>query len=463
MVLSVLAALAAGSTACTAEDGKPPDARPSAVRVDRRSVGERLAKESLRLADTDPRLSMAFALEAAELTQSPQVAAALNRLRKPHRIMSFKIGSSPVQALRLGGERRFLIGGDTSGEVRVWDAYNGRTRLSARVQGAVTEVALSYEADLAAIRSASGEVRVWDLGTGRLVRRFESVSSRTGGLAFVPTPEEELLAFSGRDGTVQLWTTKKWDRKTTLGPAGGSADLSWFLDERMMPVLATLSLHGDVEAWDLDSGRRLGIVRVPVNSDASQAEFVLDTEGHGDDTAVVSDGVTTWVMWLRSVVSRDSVTSDVVPLGRDLDLPTLYGSPLVAATNKQRDTITVLRVDPLNPHTIHRLLRRQITARGTRISAWAGREPQFGYWGPQPPPRVPAAVAFADGSVALWDLLQEKSPLPASKKAIQDELVQLCSGTPVVLSPEEWKKLIPELPYSPACVEVFKELEGAHD
>ncbi|MFE4537501.1 hypothetical protein ACFRKB_20835 [Streptomyces scopuliridis] len=73
------------------------------------------------------------------------------------------------------------------------------------------------------------------------------------------------------------------------------------------------------------------------------------------------------------------------------------------------------------------------------------------------------AVAFSDGSITLWDLAQLPK-IPATEKATKEALRQQCLGTPVLLSRAEWKRLIPELPYAPACIEVMKrQAEGEHE
>ncbi|MGA5444665.1 WD40 repeat domain-containing protein [Streptomyces griseoincarnatus] len=407
---------------------------------------------------------MALALEAAGLAYTSEVAAALNRLRSPHPVTRFETESAPVQALDFGGEGRFLIGGDTSGRVRVWDTYTGRTRLSARVQGAVTEAVVNYGADLAAVRGARGGVQVWDLSTGRLVRTFASAPGRAAGLTFVPK-EKGLLAFGGRGGTVEVWDTATWSRTTTLHPAGGSVALTWFPDGDVFPVLATLSPRGNVDAWDMDNGRRLGTVRIPVTGGASTAvDYVLDA--HGDDQAVVSDGTTTWVVWLKKLIINDWPTPDFRPLGRTVALPSVMGSNRLVAADSKRGRVMMWGIDPVYPPEIpevHYLFSRPIVTHGSQITALVARRQSTGDFGPDAPPeRLPTAVALADGSVTLWDLTQG-AQLAKSKQAIQDELFQLCSGMPLILTPQEWKKLIPELPYAPACVEVMKERGGGHD
>ncbi|MFI0715087.1 WD40 repeat domain-containing protein [Streptomyces inhibens] len=407
---------------------------------------------------------MALALEAARLAQTSKVAAALNRLRSPHPVTHFEIGSAPVRALGFGGEGRFLIGGDTSGRVRVWDTYTGRTRLSAQVQGAVTEAVVNYGADLAAARGARGGVRVWDLSTGRLVRTFASAPGRAAGLTFVPK-EKGRLAFGGRGGTVEVWDTETWSRTTTLHPVGGSVALTWFPDGDVFPVLASLSPHGSVDAWDLDNGRRLGTVRIPVTGkDPATVDYVLDA--HGDDQAVVSDGMTTWVVWLKKLIINDWPTPDFRPLGRTVALPSAMGSNRLVAADSKHSRVMVWGIDPVYPPElpeVHYLFSRSIVTHGSKMTALVARRQSTGDFGPDAPPeRLSAAVALADGSVTLWDLA-EGAQLTVSKQAIQDELFQLCSGTPLILTPQEWKKLIPELPYAPACVEVMKQREGGHD
>ncbi|WP_157547779.1 WD40 repeat domain-containing protein [Nonomuraea candida] len=476
LVPAGLLTLALAGVACAphdGQDGKSADDRAPVTDAVRRDVADRLAGESLRLAGADPRLSVALALEAAALaleaaalSPTPKVTAALDRLRGPHPVTRFATGPAPVRALGFGGDGRFLVTGDDTGKVTVWDTYTGRARLTAQVRGAVTEAAVSHGAGFAAARGAGGEVRAWDLGTGRPAGAFTGVPGHASGLVFVPGPKE-LLAFAAGAGTVQVWDTQPWQRRHTFRPDGGAASLTWFYGRDVSTVLASLSARGALEAWDLEKGRRLGMTRVPGPRGGSPA---LGGHSYGDEDAVVSSGGASWLAWLGRLVFHDEPGPAFQPLRRPMAFPSVMGgmAGLLVAADPAKREVTVWRIRSAYPERtskLSRLLTHRLDAGGrARLTALATNPPHYGIAGENAPPvRVPVAVALTDGSVTLWDLL--KGPrLTGGKEAIDNELHQLCSGTPLILSRQEWRRSIPELPYAPACVEIMKRRSaGGHD
>ncbi|MFE7129975.1 WD40 repeat domain-containing protein [Streptomyces sp. NPDC057638] len=458
LVITVLVGLCAA--ACTTGGRDGPAGSPSAS-ADRQSVGQRLASQSLRLAEKDARLSVALALEAAGLAHTPDVAAALSRLRSPHPVSQLKREGAPVRAMSFSGEGRFLLAGDAGGQVRVWDVYSGRTRLTGRVRGAVTEAALSYGGDLAAARGARGGLTVWNVRTGKTVRTFADAPGGAQGLTFVPA-EQERLAFGGRGGTVEVRDVRSWNRETTIRPAGGSAALTWFLDGgKEGTVLSSLSTRGTLEAWSLDGGRRLGAARVP-GPGAAAGPYVLDSRT--DDHGVLSLSSTTWTVSLRTLLDSDRSGSVFRRLPRDISRPVTLTSRLMGTDPAGGSVLLWEMEDPLPHRRFSPGAEIALPTRPGRITALTGYDQPTGMVGQgAPTKRLPVAVGTEDGSVTFWDLA-EGPEVGETEKAVKEELFQLCSGTPLILTPAEWRKLIPELPYAPACVRTMKERGTAgHD
>ncbi|WP_158071138.1 WD40 repeat domain-containing protein [Streptomyces sp. CB03234] len=451
-------ALMAGIASCTGGDTDAPDTNSSKAPADRRILGERLAGESLRLGDRDPRRSVALALEAAGLAQGPKVTVALNRLRSPHPFTRLALGPAEVSALDYSDDGRFLIGGDTEGRVRVWDTYTGGERLSARAGGAVTEVALSYGGKYAAARSSQGGVQVWDLRRGRIVRTFADAPGRAVGLIFIN--DVKALAFGGPDGTVQVWGVEPWSRRSTVRPAGGSAAITSFFGQESS-VFATVSPRGIIDVWDPADGRRLATTRVPGHRAHTTGPYHL--RSGPDDPSVVSTGHDTWAMWLRSLIHEGGMGQEPRLVARSTSPASIVYGTIVAPdpARTRAELWSVTGIHQAGDTKINHLYSASVGSPGHRVTALVvPRQPNSTLSGVGAPPApLPAALALSDGSVTLWDL-SNSPPLSPGTKAAKDALLQLCSATPLILTREEWKQLIPELPYAPACIEVMKKREG---
>ncbi|WP_179166773.1 hypothetical protein [Streptomyces sp. CB03238] len=363
-----------------------------------------------------------------------------------------------MSALDYSDDGRFLIGGDTEGRVRVWDTYTGGARLSARAGGAVTEVALSHGGRYAAARSSQGGVQVWDLRRGRVVRTFADAPERAVGLIFIN--DLKALAFGGPDGTVQVWGVEPWSHRTTVHPAGGSAAITSFLGQETS-VFATVSPQGTIDVWDLADGRRLATTRVPTHRARTTGPYHL--KSGPDDPSVVSTGHETWTMWLRSLIHDGGMGQEPRLVARSAFPASIVHGTIVAPdpARKRAKLWRVTGADQAGDAEINYLYSASVSSQNHRVAALVvPRQPNSTLPGVGAPPTpLPAAVGLSDGSVTLWDL--SKSPhLSPGTKAVRDALLQLCSATPLILTRQEWKELIPELPYAPTCIEVMKERGG---
>ncbi|HET9621211.1 MAG TPA: WD40 repeat domain-containing protein, partial [Kofleriaceae bacterium] len=149
-------------------------------------------------------------------------------------------------------------GGD--GFVRTWDLTSGHPLLTLsqahvpadehRVQ--FWHVAASPDGTrIAAIDRAGAQVDVWDVTTGELVRELvlDLVGPFRPEIAFT-TDGRWLLATAGTD--LQAFDTQTWNPIKI--PAGAVRSMSI---DPTGPRVATASLSGDVEIWDVATGARL--------------------------------------------------------------------------------------------------------------------------------------------------------------------------------------------------------------
>ena len=108
------------------------------------------------------------------------------------------VGSSTIR--HGAGKRLINMGGPSgSGEVKVWDAENGRELLT--LQGHTNDVwNVAFSPDGQRLASAGGgEVRVWDAQTGQQLLALKGQGERGGYLAF------------SRDGHWLVANRQLWD------------------------------------------------------------------------------------------------------------------------------------------------------------------------------------------------------------------------------------------------------------
>jgi hypothetical protein len=157
-----------------------------------------------------------------------------------------------VRVVGFSADNRFLLAGDSSGNVQVYEA-DGRKKTTSfdTRHGTLNALVVSTATGLAATTGKDGKIRVWDPATGRLVREIKASDDPLYALAFDGTGTA--LASGGEDKVLRvhdpesglLQTELKGHDDTIRGVAfvdGGKGLLSCASDKT-------------IRLWDLPSRR----------------------------------------------------------------------------------------------------------------------------------------------------------------------------------------------------------------
>lgn len=164
--------------------------------------------------------------------------------------------------------RHIVVSGGYDGRLRWWDVDSGEclhevrtalrriaalaavpsTLIGASVE-ASTLTGASVEASTGHVLTSgsSGEIVVHDLRTGDEAGRFDTGSAGVVGLAV--SPDGDVVAAAGHEGTVTLWAAPDWDplRRVDVGARASAVDIS--ADGRLLA--AAWDHH--VGVWTLDA------------------------------------------------------------------------------------------------------------------------------------------------------------------------------------------------------------------
>ncbi len=190
-------------------------------------------------------------------------------------------------ALTSGQGRRVARSSEKEGAVTVLDVATGRELFTLRraTPGAAYAVAFSPDGDKLAVgwgrynqkeqSDTGGEVRVWDARDGRELLALKAHKREAVCVAF--SPDGKLLASAGRDGTLKVWNAAD-GKEVSTPPAhnGGVLDLVFSPDGRRLAAACGANTEGTaVKVWDVASGSELRAlkaraVRVAFSSDGGR-------------------------------------------------------------------------------------------------------------------------------------------------------------------------------------------------
>ncbi|MFI0898580.1 hypothetical protein [Streptomyces sp. NPDC020983] len=366
-----------------------------------------------------------------------------------------------------------LVSGGADSTVRVWIFPQ---RLVTSYSRSLDGLALSPDGHTMATAGTDGKVRLWDLGdpdrtTGLGVLPAVAAPASVRSLAF-SADGKVLAGGSFTDGDVELWDTANPSRPTLLGRKlqtrmGHVASVAFSPSGR---TLAVGGMDSRIELWDLTDAADPVYLRTPLTGfDNGTAKVAFSPDGR---TLASANGDRKVRLW--------DVGDPAHPraLGRPLTGHT--GLVLSVAFSPDGRTLasggydSTVRLWDVSDPARARALGTPLTGHTTPVGAVAF----------SPDGRTLASGGNSDGTIRLWDVSDPArarargGPLTGTHGTVgsvafhrdgrlvtvgEDGVIRLwdldtehaarwiCSTTRDVLTAQQWKKYIPQLPYDPPC------------
>jgi WD40 repeat protein len=217
---------------------------------------------------------------------------------------AFEGHANGVSSLSLSPDGTLLATGSTDGTVRVWSFPQGKCLHVLAKQVTAT---FSPDGERLATTSVRGRIVLWDAKTGKELKTLPALDKRITALAFTPdaatllvggagpihrvslpggekegeleghkvvvaclglTPDGKLLASTGGDGILRLWSTEDWSevRKVELRACG-------VLQMAVAPEGDVVTVGADhlIQTFSIKDGKLVGRIELPVKGVYGQA------------------------------------------------------------------------------------------------------------------------------------------------------------------------------------------------
>ncbi|MGI9184754.1 MAG: toll/interleukin-1 receptor domain-containing protein [Solirubrobacteraceae bacterium] len=242
-----------------------------------------LSAQSLLQLNTDPQLSLLLAARAARVSETP---AALDALRtaipQNHLLRTFASASNaPLLDARWSADGTMVATAGQDGYARVYDTATGRLLRRFQTSTANSGGVAFAEHDQALLTWSAGVIHLWKLATGGLVRTFTDPSFDQ--LADVEvSPSGTMMATAagpGGFGAALLWTLDSSRPLHVLRRAGAQVDgaaipstMAFSPDGRLV---AGGSENGTATVWDTRTGAGVRYLRLGTTSGMRTRPYVF--------------------------------------------------------------------------------------------------------------------------------------------------------------------------------------------
>ncbi|MGH4024600.1 MAG: TIR domain-containing protein [Pseudonocardiaceae bacterium] len=334
-----------------------------------------------------------------------------NLTARNHRGTPLGTGSPGAYAAVFSPDGRTLATADASSTVRLWD-NTSRTQRSAGFTDfagrAITSMAFSPDGRRLATGDNSGPLQVWDVTT----RTPLGTPLPDAGEPVAFTPDDRILITSGGE----LWDIAAHRRVARFRAADDNRSAAMSRDGRLV---ATGGYDGTVRLWDIGTRRQTGQIVTGPGEPVSSLAFSPDGRAlaTGDNLGTVR----LWDVGARAPLG-DPLTgfpgSQVLSLAFSPDGTSLAASA-EDGTAQLWDVASRAQVGPIPSHY------------GEHVNTVAFS-----------PDSRTLATSNGNGAPAVW--LWEIPPLARIDSV-------LCTRAGRSLTPHEWQRYIPELPYEQIC------------
>ena len=173
-------------------------------------------------------------------------------------IATFDHDNARIKAVTFSPDGQILAtGGDR--HVKLWDVHDWAEIVTLRHDEWVRTLVFSPDGQFLAAgkgHEGPGIVTVWDVQTRHVIAELEGDSNRVRTVTF--SPDNRILASSGRDGQLKLWDVSTWELLRTI-PRTGYYDIAFSPDGNML----VSTNDGYVSLWWMEDGTRVAQVTGP--------------------------------------------------------------------------------------------------------------------------------------------------------------------------------------------------------
>ena len=212
-----------------------------------------------------------------------------------------------VTALAFAPNGKFLASASADNTLKLWSIDKNKVQLLQEMKGHqnwVTSVAFSPQSDAIASGSRDGKIKIWQLD-GTNIHTLSAHQGWVNDVTFSPviankpannrTQSSYLLASSGEDGKIKLWSVNEDISKQIQNIQGDEARVTQLSFSPNGSNLATANENGIVKIWQVADGSLLNYypTKAEINdlSYSPDGQFLATAEANGEVNIWNVDGI----------------------------------------------------------------------------------------------------------------------------------------------------------------------------